>query len=125
MFAEYLKRVLTVEQIGYCDRIAQSASQYAHRLLSTKPSIAGRVEAIANRLVLEYKDHSFVIDVDESRKLLGEDLVKSDTPELELAEQLYKLFDGSNFWLNFRSKRLLITGDPTAVENMLVLEKKK
>jgi hypothetical protein len=124
MFAEYLKRVLTVEQIGYCDRIAQSASQYAHRLLSTKPSIAGRLEAIANRLVLEYKDHSFVIDVDESRKLLGEDLVKSDTPELELSEQLYKLFDESNFWLKFHNKRLLITGDPTATENVLIFEKK-
>jgi hypothetical protein len=74
--------------------------------------------------VLEYKDNSFVIDVDESRKLLGEDLVKSDTPELELSEQLYKLFDESNFWLKFHNKRLLITGDPTATENVLIFEKK-
>lgn len=123
MFAEYLKRVLTVEQIGYCDRIAQSASQYAHRLLSTKPSIAARVEPIANRLVVEYKDHSFVIDVDESRNLLGDELVKSDTAELELAEQLYQMFDESNFWLKYRNKRLLITGDPT--ENIIISNPQK
>ncbi len=123
MFAEYLKRVLTVEQIGYCDRIAQSASQYAHRLLSTKPSIAGRVESIANLLVVDYKHHSFVIDFDESRQLLGEDLVKSETKELELAERLYQIFDESNFWLGLRNKRLLITGDPT--EDILVFDLKK
>ena len=120
MFAEYLKRVLTVEQIGYCDRIAQSASQYAHRLLSGKASISERVEFIANRLVLEYKDHSFVIDVEESRKLLGEDLVKSDSSELELAERLYQLFDEFNYWLRFRDKKLLLTGDP--LENIIILK---
>jgi hypothetical protein len=123
MFAEYLKRVLTVEQIGYCDRIAQSASQYAHRLLATKPSIAGRVETIANRLVVEYKDHAFVIDIDESRSLLGEELVKSGTAELEFAEALYQLFDDSNFWLKFHNKKLLITGDPA--ENIIIFERQR
>jgi hypothetical protein len=38
MFARYLRMVLTVEQIGYCDRISESAIQYAVRLLSTKPN---------------------------------------------------------------------------------------
>jgi hypothetical protein len=123
MFAEYLRRVLTVEQIGYCDRIAQSASQYAHRLLSGKPSISDRVEPIANRLVQEYKDHSFVIDVEESRKLLGDDLIKVDTDELELAEGLYQLFDEFNYWLKFREKKLLLTGD--LAENIMILDRKK
>jgi hypothetical protein len=123
MFAEYLRRVLTVEQIGYCDRIAQSASQYAHRLLSSKPSISDRVELIANRLVQEYKDHSFVIDVEESRKLLGDDLIKVDTEELELAEGLYQLFDEFNYWLKYREKRLLLTGDLTV--NIIILDRKK
>jgi hypothetical protein len=122
MFAEYLRQVLTVEQIGYCDRIAQSASQYAHRLLSNKPSISDRVEHIANRLVQEYKDHSFVIDIEESRKLLGDDLVKSDTDELELAERLYQLFDEFNYWLKYRDKKLLLTGD--LEKNIIILDRK-
>jgi hypothetical protein len=120
MFAEYLKRVLTVEQIGYCDRIAKSASQYAHRLLSSKVSISDRAEFIANQLVQEYKDHSFVIDVEESRKLIGEDLVKSDSSELELAERLYQLFDEFNYLLKFRDKKLLLNGDP--LENIIILK---
>lgn len=37
MFARYLKLALTVEQIGYCERIGESAVQYAIRLLGTKP----------------------------------------------------------------------------------------
>jgi len=123
MFAEYLKRVLTVEQIGYCDRIAQSASQYAHRLLSGKPSISDRVEAIANCLVREYKDHSFVIDVEESRNLLGDDLIKVDTVELEMAEGLYQLFDQFNYWLKFRDKKILLTGDPE--ESIMILDQKR
>jgi hypothetical protein len=36
MFAKYLQLALTVEQIGYCERIAQSAQQYAQRLLAAK-----------------------------------------------------------------------------------------
>jgi|GEM_PF-3054368 len=111
MFAAYLKQVLTVEQIGYCDRIAQSASQYATRLLSTKPSLRERAQSIARGLVEEYKDHSFVIDLDEARQLLGDDLVKSGTPELEFAEDLYDIFEHFNFFLNGRNKRLIIAGN--------------
>lgn len=123
MLASYLKQVLTVEQIGYCDRIAQSASQYAQRLLSTKKSIGNSVEHIARRLVEDYKDHSFVIDLDEARQLLGEDLVKSDTPELEFAESLYDLFEQYNFFLGHRAKKLIVAGDWK--RNMLVLDAKR
>src|SRR5207237_1433387 len=41
MFSKYLKLALTVEQIGYCERISESAVQYATRLLATKPSLKG------------------------------------------------------------------------------------
>jgi len=47
MFARYLRMALTVEQIGYCDRISESAVQYAERLLLTKPQLAKRAPAIA------------------------------------------------------------------------------
>ena len=61
MFAKYLRMTLTVEQIGYCDRISESAVQYAQRLLSTKTSLVSDARRIANELVYEYKDHGFVI----------------------------------------------------------------
>lgn len=43
MFARYLKLALTVEQIGYCDRISESARQYAERLLSTKAALNNNI----------------------------------------------------------------------------------
>ena len=68
MFARYLRLALTVEQIGYCDRISESAVQYAERLLSTKPSLVAKAAAIARELVHEYKDHGFVIDLAEAMR---------------------------------------------------------
>ena len=71
MFARYLRLALTVEQIGYCDRISDSAMQYAERLLSTKPRLIPRAATIAKELVHEYKDHNFVIDLDEAQESPG------------------------------------------------------
>lgn len=112
MFARYLRLALTVEQIGYCDRVSASAAQYAERLLSTKGSMAGRVSQIARYLVYEYKDHGFVIDLNEARQILGEDWVVSESIELNLAEKLYGLFDWVNLWLSIldRQMRLLVVG---------------
>jgi hypothetical protein len=49
-----LRMALTVEQIGYCDRISESAVHYAERLLLTKPQLVRRAPAIAKELVHEY-----------------------------------------------------------------------
>jgi hypothetical protein len=57
MFARYLRMALTVEQIGYCDRVSESAVQYAERLLSTKQAVVSKASQIAKELVYEYKDH--------------------------------------------------------------------
>jgi hypothetical protein len=83
-----------------------------------------RVEVVSNRLVREYKDHSFVIDFEESRNLLGENFVKTDTDELELAERLYKLFDEFNYFLKFRENRVLWIGDADT-EPIVMTQKKK
>jgi|ERR1700693_655511 len=88
MFARYLRLALTVEQIGYCDRIADSAMQYAERLLSTKPSLAPRAGIIAKELVHEYKDHGLVIDIEEAQKHLGSNWIKTGTTELQAAAAL-------------------------------------
>ena len=76
-----MARKLTVEQIGYCERVSESAVQYAQRLLAKKPSLRARAEKIAKQLVYEYKDHGFVIDVEEARALLEEPLVVTDFAE--------------------------------------------
>jgi len=124
MFARYLRMALTVEQIGYCDRVSESAVQYAERLLSNKPSIASHASQISKELVYEYKDHGFVIDFDEAQKHLGDGWVKTNTAELKLAEQLYRHFDWVNLFFGFhQSKRMMALGNvskPVAI----ILEKK-
>ena len=124
MFARYLKMVLTVEQIGYCDRISESAVQYAVRLLSAKPNLSKKAEAIAKELVHEYKDHGFVIDFEEAKMHLGADWVKTGTPELAAAEEIYSHFDIVNFFLGFAlSQQLIVTGGMTLPSSVVVFNK--
>jgi hypothetical protein len=126
MFARYLRLALTVEQIGYCDRISESAVQYAERLLSTKPSLAPRALSIAKELVHEYKDHGFVIDLDEAQKHLGAHWVKTGTVEVKVAEALYALFESVNLWYKVaKSKRILVTGSAASPESVLVFTTKR
>jgi hypothetical protein len=125
MFARYLRLALTVEQIGYCDRISESAVQYAERLLSTKPGLASRARTIAKELVHEYKDHGFVIDLDEAQKHLGSDWIKTDTIELKAAEAIYSLFESVNFLYDMSaSKRIIITGAATLPSGVLIFDRK-
>lgn len=80
MFSDYLKYNLKIGTLGYYDRIAESASQYAQRLLKGKLTDSSRsVEDLASHFTNHYKDHRFVIDVEESIELLGQSIVKDDT----------------------------------------------
>lgn len=125
MFARYLRLALTVEQIGYCDRISDSAMQYAERLLSTKPRLIPRAGIIAKELVHEYKDHNFVIDLDEAQKHLGSDWIKTGTTELEAAEAIYNLLETINFFYRLsHSKKILVTGGATLSDSVLILDRK-
>lgn len=125
MFARYLRLALTVEQIGYCDRIAESAMQYAERLLSTKPHLEKKAPQIAKELVHTYKDHNFVIDLTEAQAHLGVEWVKTDTPELQAAEEAYTLFEMVNFWMGLNNKRLLISGGISMASSVMVLDKRR
>lgn len=125
MFARYLRLALTVEQIGYCDRISDSAMQYAERLLSTKPRLVPLAKAVAKELVHEYKDHNFVIDLDEAQKHLGSDWIKTGTKELTAAEALYNLHETVNLLYGIaHSKRILVAGGAALPDSILVLDKK-
>ena len=127
MLARYLRMVLTVEQIGYCDRISESAVQYAERLLSTKPDLIARAPAVAKELVHEYKDHGFVIDLDEAKVHLGVDWIRTGTPELQAAEAIYSLFEMINLLLRVgQNKRtLIISGGASLASSIVILETKR
>lgn len=94
MFSNYLSKSLDIEQLGYYERVAESATQYAERLLQNRKVGADQDEiaAIADRLVYQYKDHGFVIDSNESKEIFGDDVVKMDTPEYNLADDLFNKY---------------------------------
>lgn len=122
LLSRYLRMALTVEQIGYCERIGESAVQYAERLLSTKASLRERASVIARELVYEYKDHGFVIDHEEAGARLGGDWIKTGTQELELGERLYRVLEEVELGLNvFHKRRLLLIGD--AKSDFLIFER--
>ena len=70
----------------------------------------------------EYKHHGFVIDVVESREILGDKFIRSETPELALAEAVYTHFDMVNLLLGLRRKKtLLLVGGH---EDILILNRR-
>jgi len=93
MFAKYLSFKLDLQTLGYFERVAESAVDYGKRLLKGKTFPSGMTAAtIAYQLVYGYKDHSFVIDKDEAKTILG-NVVEYRTPEYKLADRIYKFLD--------------------------------
>ena len=92
MFAKYLKLTVEPVQIGYYERVAESAVQYAERLLEKhKSSLSSEPAVIANKLVYGYKDHGFVIDKEEAVSVFGDKTVKCNTSEYELGNTIYNI----------------------------------
>src|SRR5262249_48776004 len=80
MLAKYLASSLNLHDLGYFERVSESAVQYAERLLNGKSLPFGQDPAsVAKRFVYGYKDHGFVIDRDEATVILGSDIVRTDT----------------------------------------------
>jgi len=110
-FARYMAQTVTIARIGYCERVGDSAVQYAERLLSKKLKVRPNATKIANELVYEYKDHSFVIDIEEAREHLGDSWIIIDSAEIRLAEAVYEVFEHANLLLQiFRKMRLTVVG---------------
>lgn len=109
MFAEYLDKQLNLRILGYFERVSESAKQYAQRLLADK-KLPMEIQEVAHAFVYEYKDHSFVIDKEEARKYLG-DMIKVNTPEYQLANDIHKFMSNLN-WVSglIRKKNLEIVG---------------
>lgn len=94
MFGTYLGHQLDLRALGYFERISESATQYATRLLEGRQIGGGFTAAtLAHHMVNHYKDHSFVIDLDEAKLLLGETIIQEDTPEYAFASAIHGTFN--------------------------------
>jgi len=90
MFAEYLNKSLSLINLGYYERVAESAQQYAEKLLHTHVDNLERAEKeIAQELVYKYKDHGFVIDRAEAEIIFGKNIIKSNSDEYSFSNQVY------------------------------------
>jgi ClpP class serine protease len=93
MFAKYLHLSVQPMHLGYYERVAESAVQYAQRLLSTRNHSGSDIKKLASDLVYSYKDHSFVIDKSEAAILFSDEVIKTNTPEYDFANSLYQVLD--------------------------------
>ncbi len=113
MLAKYLASSLNLNHLGYFERVSESAVQYAERLLADRPLPAAQTPAtVANRFVYGYKDHGFVIDREEATEILGSDIVKSDTDEYKLANEIHQYLENVNLAYNvFKNHSCKIVGE--------------
>lgn len=114
MFAKFLSEKLDLRILGYFERVSESAEQYAQRLLVGKKP-PKEIQEIAHSLVYEYKDHSFVIDKEEAKARLG-DIIKTDTEEYRLANEIHKFMRELNILSSIiRKKNVGIIGGSNGV----------
>lgn len=91
LFSSYLKESLKLIHLGYYERVAESAVQYAEALLLKRlTGKCPKAREIAKKLVYEYKDHGFVIDQLEASEIFTESITKFNTPEYLFSNQIYE-----------------------------------
>lgn len=105
IFKDYLRVQAPIRTIGYYQRVNESAVQYAERLLQSRTFSNNHTpETIAKHLVNHYKDHGFVIDIDEATELLGAEIIKINSPEYNAADEIYRLLDLMSLFMSFEDK---------------------
>ena len=94
MFAKYLSYSLNPIHLGYYERVAESAKQYAERLLGTHgQDLVTKPDTIAQNLVYTYKDHGFVIDKTEATDIFGNKVIKTASEEYALGNAIYQMMN--------------------------------
>jgi hypothetical protein len=120
MFARYLKLTVEPVQIGYYERVAESAVQYAERLLEKhKTSLSTEPGLIAYKLVYGYKDHGFLIDKEEAIGIFGERTIKCNTSEYELGNTAYNILSKFEDISNALDYRFYFIGSLESTPNLL------
>ncbi|MFI5260460.1 MAG: ATP-dependent Clp protease proteolytic subunit [Candidatus Paceibacteria bacterium] len=124
MFAKYLSFELDLKQLGYFERISESAVQYAERLLSDK-ELPDKLSAndVAKELTYSFKDHGFVIERKEATKWLGKYIVEN-SPELKLAEKLFNRLSDFDLYLGSWRKKYLVLSGSTDRGGIIFMDKK-
>lgn len=112
MFAKYLTDNVSIRDLGYFERINESATQYAVRLLNGKKLPDSKtVEELADHFTNHYKDHGFVIDSDEATELLGSSIIKSKTNEYTAGNEIYEFLHFMDFLFRmFKDKNMRYVG---------------
>lgn len=123
MFSKYLQNNLTLIDLGYYERVAESAAQYAEKLLDThSENLPRRANEIANELVYKYKDHGFVIDRAEATNIFGAQIIKNNTHEYELGNVIYKTLDLINNLLGYLKYSFYFIG---SLDSQATIKKRK
>lgn len=119
MFARYLSRSLKLIHLGYYERVAESAVQYAERLLSTHKTLLPKSEKeIAKELVYGYKDHGFVIDKSEAEKIFGTQIIKNNNDEYKLGNNVYKALSTISYFLDLMEHNFYFIGSLDSEPNI-------
>lgn len=109
MLASFLEKTLSIQHLGLYERVSESATHYAQKLLNRDGLSKQDAERVAHQLVYGYKDHSFAIDCDEIRSILGDQVVKIETPEYKLANQIHQYMERVNLGI-FHQKYCSLIG---------------
>jgi hypothetical protein len=103
MLSGYLRTQLDLRVLGYFNRVTESAVQYGERLLAGKELAKDRTaHSVSDQLVNLYKDHGFVIDIEEAKSLLGDKIIKTMTAEYVASNEIFKFLDLFKFIIESR-----------------------
>lgn len=105
MLAKYLQSTLSIQHLGLYERVSESATHYAQKLLKRDSLTSKKVDEVAHQLVYGYKDHSFAIDCDEMKSILGDEIVKVETSEYKLANQIHQYLEQVNVAYGFMHQK--------------------
>lgn len=126
IFSEYLAQSkLNLINLGHYERKTASASQYATRLLNQRTKNTDEIdkskmsdEDIAAHLTTHFKDHNFVIDTEEAIEILGSDIVKAETKEYYLSQEVNSFLENLHMSLSLMANKeisISIVGDKIIV----------
>ena len=126
MFAEYLAKSMPLMYLGYYERVAESATHYAEKLLSThSENLPKSASAISQELVYKYKDHGFVIDKGEAESIFGDKIIQVDTDEYELSNSLYNALNAIKNLMKYFNRTFYYIGSLDTEISFLNLNKEE